>query len=262
MKSTQKSHKGQQKCYTPSMSISHQNLQYIQALSKPDIFKTWLEDTKTQLENHFDNLENLGALVFNANPYTLGHDYLLSLASKRCSAVVVFVIEGKPDSGCRGNHESAEIELPFEDRLSLVQKGAKKYENVLVLPAGPFLIGRNSFPKDWSTEEKGRAHLYAQLDAQLFFQEIAPSLGIKTRFVGDEPRDEMSEMHLNALRQESKIAKIPLKVAERKRLGDKYISSSLVREALFQGDLETVKNAVPSFVYEYLTAYAKNLASH
>jgi [citrate (pro-3S)-lyase] ligase len=240
-----------------SMILSSQLNQYLNALSsQPDAFCSWIEATKATLQEHFDSLENLSCLVFNANPYTLGHDYLLSLASKRSSAVVVFVIEGKPDSGCKGNHESTTFEIPFEDRLKLVQQCAQKYPNVLVLPAGPFLIGRNSFPQnwtqDWSTEEKGKSHLYAILDAQLFFQLIAPQLGIKTRYVGDEPRDEMSEMHLNALRQESKLAKIPLRVAERKRLGDKYISSSMVREALAQGAWETVQATVPDYVYQYL----------
>lgn len=242
------------------MATSPQILQYLNALSNPDIFNSWLADTKNKLEKQFNNLENLSCLVFNANPYTLGHDYILSLASKRSSAVVVFVIEGKPDSGCRGNHETVEIEIPFEDRIKLVKEGAKKYPNILVLPAGPFLIGRNSFPQDWSTEEKGRMHLYALLDSQLFFQEIAPKLNIKTRFVGDEPRDEMSEMHLSALRQESKNSKIQLKVAERKRIGDKYISSSMIREALAQDNWETIKNTVPSFVYEYLKRFSESLS--
>ena len=246
------------------MTQDSQTLQYINALSsKPDALQTWLEKTSTLIQDNFNNLETLSCLVFNANPYTLGHDYLLNLASKRSSAVVVFVIEGSPESGSRGNHESTTIELPFEDRIKLVKRGAEKYPNVLVLPAGPFLIGRNSFPEswsqDWKAEEKGKAHLFALLDAKLFFQVIAPELGIKTRFVGDEPRDEMSEMHLNAMRQESKLAKIPLRVAERKRLGDKYISSSMVREALFQGDWKTIKATVPDFVYEYLQSYAKTL---
>ncbi len=241
------------------MTQDDQLLQYIRALSsESQAFSSWLESTKATIREHFNSLETLSAIVFNANPYTLGHDYLLSLASKRSSAVVVFVIEGKPDSGCRGNHESANIELSFEDRLKLVKKGAEKYPNVLVLPAGPFLIGRNSFPQAWSTEEKGRAHLYALLDAKLFFQVIAPELEIKTRFVGDEPRDEMSEMHLTALRQESKISKIPLRVAERKHLGNKFISSSMVREALFQGDWETIEATVPDFVFAYLKQFSES----
>ena len=49
-------------------------------------------------------------------------------------------------------------------------------------------------------------------------------------FAGDEPRDEMSEIHLNTLRQMCAQSNIVLKVAERKRIGDKYISSSLVRQ--------------------------------
>ena len=243
------------------MTQDSQTLQYITALSSnPDALQAWLKETRTTIKNHFNDLESLSCLVFNANPCTLGHDYLISLASKRSSAVVVFVIEGKPDSGCKGNHESTTIEIPFEDRLKLVQQEAENYPNVLVLPAGPFLIGRNSFPQSWSLEEKGKAHLYALLDAKLFFQVIAPELGIKTRYVGDEPRDEMSEMHLNALRQESKNAKIPLRVAERKRLGDKYISSSMVREALFQGDWETVRATVSTCVFDYLKKFSESLS--
>ena len=63
----------------------------------------------------------------------------------------------------------------------------------------------------------------------------------------------MSEIHLNTLRQMCAQSNIVLKVAERKRIGDKYISSSLVRKAISAGDRETVEKLVPPQVLPYIS---------
>lgn len=176
----------------------------------------------------------------------------MSIASKRSSGVVVFVIEGNTDSGSKGNHENSGIQLPFKARFQQTKECAKDFPNVLVLPGGSHIISRDDFPSQWSTIERGRTHSYALLNAKLLCQIILPKLGIKTLFAGDEPRDEMAEMYLNALRQQSKENAITLKVVERKRYGDKYISSALVREAISNNDWKAVQALVPSFVYDNL----------
>ena len=81
---------------------------------------------------------------------------------------------------------------------------------------------------------------------------ICRSLGIKTVYAGDEPRDELSEIHLNALRQECRNNNILLKVAERKRIGEKYITSSLARQAIADKNIEDLKETVAEPTLSYL----------
>ena len=71
-------------------------------------------------------------------------------------------------------------------------------------------------------------------------------------FAGDEPRDELSEIHLNALREKCRKTGIVLKVAERKRDGERYISSSLAREAISKGRKDELKRLVPESVMQKL----------
>ena len=60
------------------------------------------------------------------------------------------------------------------------------------------------------------------------------------------------EIHLNALRAECASSSIVLKVAERKRLGEKYISSSMVRQDMADGRTDEIALIVPEAVLEYL----------
>lgn len=196
--------------------------------------------------------DGTAAMVFNANPFTNGHRYIAGLASRRSSRVIIFVIQGRPESGSRGNHESTGIELPPQDRLDLTRRCLADLENVTVLPSGPYLISRNDFPKGFLTEYLGSAPAHAVLDGMVFCH-VCNALGIKSAFAGDEPRDELSEIHLNALRQECRKHGITLKVAERRRLGDRYISSAMVREALAENNFEEIAGLVPGQVVRYLT---------
>ena len=228
-----------------------------------DIFETYLNmigkgkagliEWEKSIRGEIPAQDGMSAMVFNANPFTNGHRYIAEIASKRSSRVIIFVIQGTPESGSRGNHESTGIELPPQDRLELTRRCLADLENVTVLPSGPYLISRNDFPKGYLTEYLGSAPAHAVLDGMVFCH-VCDSLGIKAAFAGDEPRDELSEIHLNALRQECRKHAITLKVAERKRLGDHYVSSAMVREALAENRTEDIRELVPEAVSEYLSA--------
>ena len=197
--------------------------------------------------------DDSSALVFNANPFTYGHSYLAQIASSRSKNVLVFVIQGRPESGSRGNHENSGIELPPQDRLALTRACLSDLGNITVLPSGPYLISRTDFPSGFLSEYLGNAPAHAALDSMVFCH-VCKALGIKAAFAGDEPRDELSEIHLNSLRQECRKNGITLKVAERRRMGERSISSALVREALAGGRMDEVKALVPEPVYGYLSA--------
>lgn len=114
----------------------------------------------------------------NANPFTLGHRALVEKAAKRCDHLLVFVVE-----------EDASV-FPFQLRLRLVREGvadlAAAPAKVSVLPGGPYMVTRASFPA-YFTGEADHARVHAALDATIFAEKIAPVFGIDRRFVGSEP---------------------------------------------------------------------------
>lgn len=214
-----------------------------------------LESWERDLAGRLGDCSGTSAVVFNSNPLTIGGRYLAEIASRRSKRVILFVIQGKTDSGSHGNHEEKIIEFPFEKRFAMTKAALSDLGNVLVIPSGPYLIGRDDYPAGYLSGSLGAAHAHGFLDGMVFCH-ICRALGIKNAYAGDEPRDEMSEIHLNTLRQICAQSGIVLKVAERKRIGDKYISSSLVRKALSSGDMETVGNLVPAEVLPFLTGHS------
>ena len=189
--------------------------------------------------------EGSSLVVLNANPFTTGHRYLVEIARRRSTHVLVLVITGKPESGGKGNHENTGIVFPFRERLDMTEKGLANMDGVTVLPSGPYIISRDDFPQDFLSREMGRVPAHAALDSMVICH-VCRALGIKSIFAGDEPRDEMSEIHLNALRSACSSFGITLRVAERKRLGEKYISSSMVRQDIADGNMEEAVLLAPS----------------
>ena len=73
---------------------------------------------------------NVGAIVMNCNPFTLGHLYLIEYAAKEVDQLFIFVVE-----------EDASF-FSFDDRIMLVREGTKHLKNVIVLPSGSFMISK------------------------------------------------------------------------------------------------------------------------
>lgn len=211
-----------------------------------------LENWESQLKTRTDCLDDMSLVVFNSNPFTIGHRYLTEIASIRSKHVLVLVIQGRPESGGKGNHETTGIAFDFKDRLTMTERCLSDIKNVTVLPSGPYVISRDDFPDGFLADRMGKVPAYAVLDSMVLCH-LCQALGIKKVFAGDEPRDEMSEIHLNALRTECAANNIVLKVAERKRLGEKYISSSMVRQDIADGKEDEIRQIVPEIVLGYIS---------
>ena len=207
----------------------------------------WEQDQKKII----GSCEGLSCVVLNANPFTTGQRYLVQLAASRSAKVLVFVIQNRPEAGAKGNHENTGIEFSFKDRMQMVKEGLSDIANVIVLPSGPYLISRSDFPEGFLSKDLGPAPAHAVLDSMVFCH-VCNALGIKTAFAGDEPRDELSEIHLNALRQECRKNNINLKVAERKRIGERYITASLARQAIADKDADELKEVVSETTLSFL----------
>jgi len=119
--------------------------------------------------------DTIGTIVMNANPFTLGHQYLVEEASKRSDWLHLFVVR-----------EDAS-EFKFADRIALIKKGTAHLKNVTIHEGSDYIISKATFPT-YFIKDKGMVNeLHAKLDLNVFRNQLASYLGITHRFVGTEP---------------------------------------------------------------------------
>ena len=116
----------------------------------------------------------VGAIVMNANPFTLGHRYLVEQARTACGVLHLFMV-------------SEDVSLvPFSVRKKLIIEGTKDIPGIVYHEAGSYIISSATFPAYFQKGDNAVIRSQAGIDAQIFTQ-IAAALGITDRFVGDEP---------------------------------------------------------------------------
>lgn len=188
-------------------------------------------------------LPALGAIVMNANPFTRGHEYLARTAAASCERLLVFVVE-----------EDISV-VPFAVRFALVREGLANLPNILVLPAGPYMVSRASFPA-YFTADEARSAVHAGLDCAIFASRIAPDLGITIRFVGTEPYDPVTREYNAVMAREFAQYGLALQEIPRLESACAAVSASRVR-ALLRGDAGAaqwaeLESLLPPATYTYL----------
>lgn len=181
-----------------------------------------------------------GAIVMNADPFTLGHRYLVETAAKQCEQLLVFVLS--EDKG----HFSADV------RRELVRRGTAGLPNVTVLPTGPYLISSATFPTYFLKDRDSAADVHCMLDVEIFAKYFAPRFSITQRFVGTEPLSALTARYNEILKEQ--LPKRGIQIAELPRLekNGMPISASAVRQALMEKNWETVRALVPQTTFDYL----------
>ncbi len=182
--------------------------------------------------------ERIAGIVMNANPFTNGHKYLVEKAARENDVVHLFVL----------SEEAGPI--PFAVRKKLVQAGVAHLNNVIVHDSGPYIISSATFPSYFLKDGDTVIRTQAELDLQVFSQ-IAKSLGIKRRYVGEEKFS-----HVTALYNEVMLKKLPelgIECIQIPRLasGEKLISASTVRQAIHDCKLEEIKDLLPETTYAF-----------
>lgn len=185
-----------------------------------------------------------GAIVMNADPFTLGHRYLVETAAKQCERLQVFVLSAE------------DAHVPAAVRLRLVQEGCRELSNVTVLAGGDYIISGATFP-DYFFKDKNEAALaFARLDATLFAEKIAPACGIQTRFVGEEPLDPMTAAYNEALLAILPERGVNVRVIPRKAIKGAPISASRVRALWREGRYAEIAPLVPESTLRYIMEHA------
>ena len=206
-----------------------------------------------------------GVVVMNANPFTLGHRYLLEQASAQVDHL--YVIPVKEDVS----------EFPYAERLAMIRAGAP--DGVIVLEGSDYVISSATFPTYFLKDLSKAAETQMALDIDLYNRWIAPALGASVRFVGSEPFDALTN-HYNTLIPNAVIiprytlptdttsASVGFAMAEEKwffgKRSEKYFSSaaspseavsaSRVRRALAEGHFAEAAALCPLSTWPYLLA--------
>ena len=125
-----------------------------------------------------------GVIVMNANPFTLGHKYLIEKALEQVDHL--FVIPVKEDAST----------FPYSERLAMIRAHADAA--VTVLEGSDYCISAATFPTYFLKDLSDAAETQMTLDIDLFERHIMPALGATVRFVGSEPLDPLTARY-NAL---------------------------------------------------------------
>lgn len=184
--------------------------------------------------------ENCGVIVMNCNPFTYGHRYLIETASKSCDYLYIMAVE-----------EDRSV-FKFADRFEMIRRGVSDLENVEVIPSGNFVISALTFPEYFQKSQLQDEKIDTSTDIKLFCEHIAPTLHIKTRFVGEEPLDKVTNQYNMCMKDMLPNYGITLIEIPRKEYGESVISASRVRKLLEEKNYQEVKKLVPKTTYDYL----------
>ena len=130
---------------------------------------------------------SIGVIIMNANPFTLGHKYLVEKAAEQVDKL--FVIPVKEDVSL----------FPYSERLEMIRFGCGS--SATVLDGSDYQISAATFPTYFLKDLSEASETQMLLDLDLFGRHIAPALGATVRFVGSEPTDQLTARYNDLMKQ-------------------------------------------------------------
>ena len=202
-------------------------------------FLVFLENRRDGFSGYLKKLESkkrpgqAAAIVMNANPFTLGHRYLVETAAKENDVVHLFLLS--EDAG----------PIPARVRHRLVREGVADLPNVVCHETGEYLISSATFPGYFLKSEEKILRTQARLDTALFVR-IAQALDVTVRYVGSEPRSVVTGIYNEVLLESLPAHGIQCRILPRKELPDgRIISASSVRQAIHDDRLDDAADMLP-----------------
>lgn len=180
----------------------------------------------------------IAALVMNANPFTLGHQYLVEKAAAENDILHLFIVS-----------EDQSL-VPFSVRKKLVLEGTGHLKNIIYHESGPYIISNATFPSYFQKDADAVMESHANLDLTIFVR-IAQALGINYRYVGEEPNSQVTGIYNEIMAKKLPENQIACKIIPRKEANGSVISASTVRTALKSGKMELLKTLVPETTLRY-----------
>jgi len=202
-------------------------------------FENYLNDLKKESKNL--ESKNITAIVMNANPFTLGHLFLIETASKENDLVHLFILS-----------EDSSL-IPFSIRYKLILEGTKHLKNIIYHLSGDYIISNATFPSYFLKDENLVMENHAKIDIEIF-KKIAAKLNIKKRYVGEEPFSKVTNIYNQVMEEEFSKTNIKFIQIPRKKIAGNIISASKVRELIHNNQLEKIKDFVPPSTYLFFNS--------
>ncbi|MBR0270138.1 MAG: adenylyltransferase/cytidyltransferase family protein, partial [Prevotella sp.] len=171
----------------------------------------------------------VGVIVMNANPFTLGHKYLIEKAAAEVDHL--FIIPVKEE---RSLFPYAERKAMIEQSLSTLNSPLST-KNGAVLSGSDYAISAATFPTYFLKQLSDAADTQMLLDIDIFCRHIAPALGATVRFVGSEPTDALTRRYNELLAEQLPKHGLRLKEIPRLQTEQTPISATTVRSLMAQG---------------------------
>ena len=114
---------------------------------------------------------------------------------------------------------------------------------------------RPHLPTYFLKDTESPSALQSEVDITLFARQIAPALGIRRRFAGEEPFDAVTRQYNETMERLLPAHGVEFCQIPRTCLGDEPISASRVRKLLADngGVTDEIRRMVPPCTAEYLT---------
>ena len=181
-----------------------------------------------------------GAIVMNCNPMTNGHLHLIKLASKLVDHLYVFVVEENKSF------------FTFNHRFEIVKQECSKFDNVIVVPSGQFILSAVTFPEYFDKDADNEVVVDTSKDINIFCTHIAKIFNISTRFAGEEPFDKITAQYNNTMREILPKHNMTFIEIPRLKKSDTFISASYVRKLLKNNNFSLIYKIVPTSTYNLL----------
>ena len=213
-------------------------------IARVDGSLVFLENRRDGFARYLRSLEKTrrdgkcAAVVMNANPFTLGHRYLIETAARENDFVHLFLL----------SEEAGPI--PFAVRKKLVQAGVADLGNVIFHESGPYIISSATFPSYFLRDEDDAILAHARLDLAVF-EKIAVALNLSARYVGEEKSSHVTALYNRTMAELLPRMGLAFREIPRLQADGETVSASTVRQAIHDGRLEDYRQLLPQTTYDY-----------
>ena len=188
----------------------------------------------------------IGAIVMNANPFTLGHRFLVEQSSELVERLYVVVVR-----------EDCSM-FSYNERKAMVSQGVRDIGNVVVVDGSDYAVSAATFPTYFLKQLSDATDTQIILDLDLYRRRIAPALGATIRFFGSEPTDPLTRRYNELMHQQ--LGEEHVHEIQRKQQDGSPISASRVRKAMLEGRLWDAIQMVPPTTIPYIIGHLASMA--
>ena len=188
----------------------------------------------------------IGVIVMNANPFTLGHRFLVEQSSELVERLYVVVVR-----------EDCSM-FSYNERKAMVSQGVRDIGNVVVVDGSDYAVSAATFPTYFLKQLSDATDTQIILDLDLYRRRIAPALGATIRFFGSEPTDPLTRRYNELMHQQ--LGEEHVHEIQRKQQEGSAISASRVRKAMMEGCFWDAIQLVPPTTIPYIIGHLASMA--